>query len=156
MFGSFRRHQKWIWILGVLVIIPSFVIFFSPNASMRGSSNVYYSVVNGKPPTINGQPITADEFRTAHTEAVLFHFFRNNGTFPTGDEMSKESLERDTIVRVFMIRKLQELDIHVSDEAVGRLAIERLGNYPLATLEREKLLPNGLTLVDFDHFMRHE
>ena len=57
MFGSFRRHQKWIWLLGVIVIIPSFVIFFSPEAkySGRGATGSRVAIVNGKPPT--NQPL---------------------------------------------------------------------------------------------------
>ena len=144
--------------LGVLVIIPSFVIFFSPNASWKsaGRSQDYLSVVSGKPIKINDQPISADEFHRAYTEAVLGHFFRSGGKWTDAGEVSKESLEHDTIIRVFMIHKLKDLDIQVSDQAVARLALERLGNYPLANLEREHLIPHGLTVVDFDRFMHHE
>src|ERR1051325_10037387 len=125
MFGSFRRHQKWIWILGVLVIIPSFVIFFSPNASWKapGRSQDSFSIVNGKPIRINGQPISRDEFDRAHIEAVLGNFFRSGGKWPDADEVSKESLEHDTIIRVFMLHKLKDLDIQVSEQAVARLAL---------------------------------
>jgi hypothetical protein len=157
MFGSFRRHQKWIWFLGVLVIIPSFVIFFAPNASWKaagGASQAY--IMNGKAPTINGKPISVEEYRACFAETLLGHFFRAGGKWPEGDEVSKESLEHDTVIRVFMLHKLNDLDIKVSDEAVARLAMERLGTYPLANLEREHLAPHGVTLVDFDRFMRHE
>ena len=54
MFGSFRKHQQWIWILGVIVIIPSFVIFFSPDAKWNrgfrgGREKVDLGSFNGKP-----------------------------------------------------------------------------------------------------------
>ncbi len=157
MFGSFRRHQKWIWFLGVLVIIPSFVIFFSPDAKIGRNTTSREALINGKPATINGQPIRLDEFRNAYNETVLGHFFRSNGKeWPERSEAARETLEHDTVVRVFMLYKLKELDIHVSDEAVARLAMERLGAYPLASLERDHLLPHGLTVTDFDRFMRHE
>src|SRR6266446_9144487 len=111
MFGSFRRHQKWIWFLGVLVIIPSFVIFFSPDAKWRGAGAGQTYIMNGKPPTINGQPITLDEFRNAYTETLLGHFFRAGGKWPEGEEATKETLEHDTVIRVFMLHKLKDLDI---------------------------------------------
>ena len=156
MFGSFRRHQKWIWILGVVVIIPSFVIFFSPDAKLRGGTASRVLIVNGKPVTINGQPIPMDEFNNAYSETLLGHFFRANGKWPESGEVSKENLEHDAIIRVFMLQKLKDLDINVSEEAVARLAMERLGTYPLASLERDHLITHGLNLQDFDRFMRHE
>src|ERR1043166_3353618 len=145
MFGSFRRHQKWIWILGVLVIIPSFVIFFSPNATLRATEG-QVAIVNGKPPTINGKTIPRDEFNAAKIEAVRGHFFRSNGKWPENDEASKEGLDRDAIVRVFMLQKLKDLDIHISEEAAARLALERLGTYPPSSLEKRHLLPHGLSM----------
>lgn len=154
MIGTIRRHQQWIWLPIVVITIISFVYFFKPSGSgsdREGGSRV--AIINGKPATINGKPIPLDEFRSAQAEARLFHFFRSNGKdWPENDE----TLERDTVIRVFLIHKLKDLGIQVSDMAVGRLAQERLGTYPLASLEKEHLLPHGLTLVDFDRFMHHE
>ena len=61
MFGSFRKHQKWIWILGVIVIIPSFVIFFSPDAKWAGGAGGE----NYNLGSIRGEPIKLNEFRPA-------------------------------------------------------------------------------------------
>ena len=115
------------------------------------------AIVNGKPPTINGRPIGRDEFVSAYAETLLGHFFRSGGKeWPGNDETAKQNLEHDAVVRVFILHKLQDLDIRVSDEAVARLALERLGPYPLSALDREHLQPHQLTLMDFDRFMRHE
>jgi len=159
MFGTIRRHQQWIWIPIVAVTILTFVWFFTPNGSDSGraASLGQVAIVNGKPATINGQTIPMDEFRSAYRETFLGHFFRSNGKeWPDGSEASKEMLDHDSIVRVFMLHKLKELDIEVSDEAAARLAMERLGNYPPSSLEKDHLLPHGLNLADFDRFMRHE
>ncbi len=158
MFGTIRRHAQWVWIPIVTVIIITFVWFFMPTGS--GSARTAFgqvAIVNGKPATINGQTIPMDEFRSAYRETYLGHFFRSNGKeWPDGSESSKEMLDHDSVVRVFMLHKLKELDIEVSDEAAARLAMERLGNYPPASLEKEHLTPHGLNLADFDRFMRHE
>src|SRR2546423_12571708 len=106
MFGTIRRHQQLVWVPIVAVTIITFLWFFMPNGSgpgRMGGSQV--AIINGKPPTINGQPIPLDEFRDGFAEAKLFHFFRSNGKeWPENDESAREGLERDTIVRVFMVR----------------------------------------------------
>src|SRR5438128_2388019 len=138
MFGSFRRHQKWIWILGVVVIIPSFVWFFMPNGSgpERATAN-RFAIVNGKEPTINGQPIPLEEFNRAKSEKIVTRLCFGNGNLPE-DEASKERLDVDTVRRVFVSHKLKELGIEVSDEAVARQALQWLRNEAgLASLERE-------------------
>jgi len=154
MFGTIRRHQQWIWIPIITVIIISFVWFFLPSGSGTPRfSGPNYTYVNGKLATINGQGIPLDEFQSAKIEAKLFHFFRNGGRWTETDE---ETLDRDAIIRVFMLRKLKELGITASDKAADRLTMERLGNYPIASLEKEHLTPHQVTLADFDRFMHHE
>src|SRR4051794_39249592 len=64
MFGSFRKHQKWIWIAGVIVIIPSFVVFFSPDARLKGSGGG--NQATGNHGTINGKPISFGDFNRAY------------------------------------------------------------------------------------------
>jgi len=117
MFGSFRRHQKWIWILGVLVIIPSFVIFFSPDAKWRaggvGSGRAF--TVYGKPVTIGGRAIRNEEFNKAYDETLLGYFFRGNGSWPGNEPSLQDNLQRDAIFRVFLIGKLDEMGIRVSE-----------------------------------------
>src|SRR5260221_9044550 len=158
MFGTIRPHQEGIWFPIVRLIIIRFVWFFTPAGSGSGRAGLgQVAVVNGKPATINGQTIPMDEFQSAKRETYLGHFFRSNGKeWPDGSDATKEMLDHDSIVRVFMLHKLKELDIEVSDEAAARLAMERLGNYPPASLEKEHLAPHGLNLADFDRFMRHE
>ncbi len=151
MFASFRRYQKWIWILGVIVIIPSFVIFFSPDVSFSGTNSDQPNLGS-----IAGKPITVEEFRAAYAETRLSHFFRNNGTWPNNDENSQTSLQRDTVFRVFLVHKLKEMDIHVSDKAVGRLTRERIGDYPYDNFVKEMLFPGGVTAADFERFIHNE
>ena len=155
MFGSFRKHQQWIWILGVIVIIPSFVIFFSPDAKwnrgFRGGSD---KVDLG---SFNGKPIQRDDYIAATRETRLNYFMRTGGKeWPGSDEQTRRNLERDTIFRIFLLDRIKDLDIHVSEEAVARNARERLGDYPPDKFERDYLSHEGLTLADFERYIHNE
>src|SRR6267143_2899878 len=154
MFGTFRRHQQWIWMLGVIVIIPSFVIYFSPTGKSGGGGGRVGKVDLG---SFNGQPISREDFVAAQKETKLNYFMRSGGReWPANDENGRKSIERDTIFRLFLLDKVRELDIHVSEQAVARAARERLGDYPPDKFEHDFLLREGLTLEDFERYMRHE
>jgi hypothetical protein len=152
MFGTIRKHQNWLWIVIITVIIISFVIFFSPDVKLGADRPT--GAASG---SINGKPIPLEEYQEAYQEARLSHFMRTGGReWPGNDEAAQRGLERDAVFRVFLKNKVQEMDIHVSDEAVGRLIRDRLGNYPLAEFDQVHLRPNKVTLADFERFMRRE
>src|SRR5436309_11167393 len=154
MFGTFRRHQQWIWILGVIVIIPSFVIYFSPTGKSGAGGRRVGKIDLG---SFNGQPISLDDFQAAQKETRISHFMRSGGReWPATDENGRKALERDTIFRLFLLDKIKELDIHVSEQAVARAARDRLGDEPPDKFEHDFLLREGLTLEDFERYMRHE
>src|SRR4051812_21744352 len=158
MFGSFRKHQQWIWILGVIVIIPSFVMFFSPNAKFGGLGGL---LGGGEPKpdlgSINGRPISLETYRPAKDEMRISYFMRTGGKeWPGNDAQTMHNLERDTISRIFLLERIKDLDIHVSDDAVARAARERLGDFPADKFEKEYLTPQRLTLEDFERYTRNE
>src|SRR5260221_12480957 len=128
MFGTIRRHQQWIWIPIVTVIIITFVWFFTPAGSGSGRAGLgQVAVVNGKPATINGQTIPMDEFQSAKRETYLGHFFRSNGKeWPDGSNATKEMMDHESIVSVFMLHKLKELNIKEIDAEAARLAYDSL------------------------------
>lgn len=160
MIGTIRHHQQWLWWFIILAIIIAFVYYFSPYVDMSsgfGSSqrNAYY--IGDKPVTINGKPIALDEFRKAHAEVYLAHFMRSGGKeWPENDEATQRELERNAIIRIFLHKKLDEMDINISDKAVAQATRERLGNLPMATFVKEYLQPRGLTSQDFERFMKAE
>jgi hypothetical protein len=158
MFGTIRKHQNWLWAIIITIIILSFVVFFSPDIG-RG---VRTRAAKGELGSINGKAISVEDYRQAYAEARLAHFVRSGGREWPGTK-DEEALHRGAIERVFLKQKLQDMNIEVSDEAVGRLVSERFGNPPreqiqnvLAHFEQEQLLQNRLTLTDFERFMRHE
>jgi len=83
MFASFRKYQKWIWVGAIIVVIPSFVIFFSPDARFRRDRR---EVSLG---SINGKAITPEQYLNAKKEAYLSFFFRH-GQWPDRSEAVKQ------------------------------------------------------------------
>jgi peptidyl-prolyl cis-trans isomerase D len=152
MFGTIRKHQNWLWAVIITVIIISFVIFFSPNVKFAGDR-----ATGADTGTIGGKPIPREEYREAYDEARLAHFMRTGGReWPGNDEAAQRALERDAVFRVFLKHKIKEMGIEASDEAVGRLIRDRLGNYPPSEFEQVHLRPQRLTGQDFERFMRRE
>lgn len=161
MFGTIRRHQQWLWIIIIAAIIISFVWYLGPVNQSVGDSfqgnrkKAYY--IGDKPVTINGKPITLDEFRKAHAEVYLAHFMRSGGKeWPENDEATTRELERNAIIRIFLHKKLEDMNIDISEKAVAQATRERLGALPMATFVKEYLQPRGLTAKDFERFMRAE
>src|SRR6185436_14842297 len=152
MFGSFRRHQQWLWILIATVTILSFVVFFSPDAKWR----------NDKPQKVdlgsfNNRPIEREDYLAALKEAKLTHFMRTGGReWPGNDENANRTLQRDAIFRLFLLDRIKDLEISVSENAVARAARERLGDFPAEKFEAEYLHNQGLNLEDFERYIRHE
>lgn len=159
MFAGFRKYQKYIWIGAIIVVIPSFVIFFSPDARWRRNAR---DVQLG---SINGKPITPDQYLAAQKEAYLSYFFRN-GQWP--DRNAKQfgfDEERETYGRLLLIEQLKQLNVQVSTESAAALARDFLfriagTNAPpdriLDVLYQRILRPNGLTKLDFERYIRHE
>ena len=59
MFASFRRHQKWIWVLAVIVVVPTMVVFFTDTKSFTDGGNR----AQGDFGSIGGRPITREEYQ---------------------------------------------------------------------------------------------
>ena len=157
MFGTIRKHQTWLWAVIVTVTIISFVSFFNPasrNSGQRGGS-VNYG-------TIDGQKISEEEFVNAYHEANL-HFFMSYGSWPDTDaKRVGYDPDRETYSRLFFIAKLKENNIQVDTDSVARMAnniLVSLGRgtpVPLQAFEDQVLTPHGLTVNDFQRYIRHD
>src|SRR6266404_5606996 len=108
MFGTIRRHQTWLWAVIITLTIISFVVFFSPyskfNSTRGGTANLG---------SINGERVTPEEFGETEREVYLRYFFMS-GAFP-GEEARKAGFDpmRETYYRLLLIRKQNELGIHL-------------------------------------------
>lgn len=163
MFGTIRKHSTWMWAIIIVVVVISFVVYFSPDAKYhvlgrRGQSGFH----------INNRPISMPEYEDALNEAKLQFFFRY-GSFPDqSDEMARQNFRKEEAAnsRLLLAELLRQMNIQVGIDATLRLRDELL---TLATggktrdmaaalnaFEEQILRKNGLTLLDFERFLRHE
>lgn len=150
MFGTFRKHQTWLWVFIIVVISLSMVVFFSSDSGFsRGPDR------EGDYGTISGRPITHEEYFNAHQEVMLAYFFQTR-KWPTKDEASSGRLENETISRVFLIQKLKEMDIQVSEKTIALMEHAQLGDASYDTIEKEFLRPNELKIADYKRYVSHQ
>jgi len=162
MFASIRRHQKWLWIFISAVTIISFVAFFSPN-----QQNPFARKTSGTEPvgSINGRPITRDEYLDVYREAHLRYLF-SYGRWPENDEATRQLgiMEQETRNRLLLTEKLKELDVRVSEKAAADWIVEAFQDRERKTFRKDayanfikNTLPEGrLSQKDFERFVRHE
>ena len=157
MFGTFRKHQTWLWAVIITVIIFSFVIYFSPYSKMNDSRHGPVNLGS-----INGDRISEQQFINARNEIYLRTFF-SNGRWPD-EEARKQSgqVERETYQWLLMVQKQERLGIHVSDDVAAQVAkgmlssLQRAGVIPSGEVFLGQILPSaGLKLDDFERFVRH-
>jgi SurA-like N-terminal domain len=160
MFGTIRRHQKWLWILISTVTIISFVAFFSPNQRRQHGWTRPHDQIG----SIDGRPVTRDQYASAYHEAELRYLF-SYGEWPGNDTSSRQSdlIERETRNRLLLLDKIDQLNIQVGEPAIAQWIIEAFRDRSNKTFRRDtyeqfiKNLPDyGLTEADFERFARHE
>ena len=116
MFGTIRRHQKWLWVVIITLTVFSFVIYFSPYSKLNsGERRGTYDWG-----TINGQRISQESFVSAYQEVALRYFIMSGGRAP--DEEARRSFERETLQWLFVIDKEDQLGIHISPDRVAEVA----------------------------------
>lgn len=152
MFGTIRKHQTWLWVIIIAVISISMVVFFSSDVTLSGNKA---SSAKGDHGSINGEPIKTSDYLNAIKEVRLTEYLQS-GKWPGNDEASNTRLENQAISRVFLLGKIKEMDIKASDKAAGLMMHEQLRDYPLASLEKEILEPNGLKIADYERLVRND
>ncbi len=160
MIGTIRRHQQWLWIIIILAIIVSFVVYFSPTKTGVFDRENSYNFGS-----IKGRPITRDQFRDAQGEIQIFYFLRF-GKWLTPEDSAKTGfdLERESYNRLLLIEKLKEINVQPTTEAAAKWIGEifRGGTEQVFPMERyqafvkTELSPHGLTAEDFSRFASHQ
>ena len=99
--------------------IVSFVYFLDPTTGRRGRGRSIFSRGGGDYGSINGRTISEEEFAQMKREAVL-RFFLNYQRWPGEDETTRQMFDADrqTLEWIFLVEKVNELNIKVSDDAV--------------------------------------
>lgn len=156
MFGTFRKHSQVLWWIIICAIIVTFVIWGSQTSRTGGDSG------SGSFGRINGENITLNRFLDAQREVYLMYFF-SSGSWPDkGRTVAGFDVQRETYFRLLLVQKQEEMGVHVSEEAVAKVASERLrainrGNpVPPEVFATQVLAPQGLSLADLERYLRHE
>ncbi|HUL51498.1 MAG TPA: SurA N-terminal domain-containing protein [Candidatus Nitrosotalea sp.] len=164
MFASIRRHQKWLWIVIMVLVIISFVVYLDPSYSgrrgfrrQRGPSQEFG--------TVNGRPLSREEFLDAYQDVRLESKF-STGRWPEEDEAGRRMFNADNGIRqrLVLLEKARELGIRVNDEAVadwianvfrdpktGKFNMEEYRQFVVQTLR-----PEGVTEADLQRFARNQ
>ncbi|MCF7764468.1 MAG: SurA N-terminal domain-containing protein [Verrucomicrobia bacterium] len=161
MFASFRRH-KWLWGVIFGLTILSFVWFFTPQAQRGGGYTG-----SGKEPvgSINGVAVTRDDYLNAYRESEL-QFFFNYGRWASEDQQARQLkfIERQTRNRLFMIRKIEALNIQAAEGATAQWIADAFRDPEEKVFRKDNydgfvnntLTQRGFRKADFDRFVRHE
>ncbi len=159
MFAHFRRH-KWLWFLVFGGTILSFVWFFAPQQGGGG----YYANANTQVGSINGRPVTRNEYANAYQEASL-RFLFSYGEWPQESQFARQGgvIENETRNRLLLNEKVKEFDIKVSDKAAADWIAEAFrdpetGVFRKRTYDQfmEVLPRRGLSRRDFERFVHNE
>ena len=109
-----ERLQRWgPWILGgvLLLLVPSFIVMFSPSASLKQQRSEL--------PTINGKPVNFSEFQSAKN-VVMTEIVFSNGRQPPRSLEFEDQLNIDAAQRLILMRKAKEFGISAGDDEVVR------------------------------------
>jgi peptidyl-prolyl cis-trans isomerase D len=107
-----ERLQKWgPWILGgvLLLLVPSFIVMFSPSASIKQQRSEL--------PTIGGKPVDFAQFQTAKN-AVMTEVVFSSGHQPPNTLEFQDQLNIEAAQRLILMRKAREFGLNASDEEV--------------------------------------
>jgi len=141
----------------IVVVIISFV-FWGAQTNRSGGGGGR----SGDLGRINGEPVTPENFIKTQREVRLRHYL-NTGEWPeAGGRRMNFDPERETYFRLLLIRKEEQLGIHVNSESIARVAnniLRSAGRGQLVTLDafsKQVLRPAGLGEEDLERFIRHE
>lgn len=154
MFGTIRRHQSWLWVFIIAAIIVSFVVYFQPGGGPN-NPNAGASAFE-----LNGKPVTEKMIRGAASEVRLLYFL-NFRRWPEQDSERAQQMgfdiETEAYLRLFRASKAEEAGIRIPDQTVADLARRLMGdNVDADRFAKELLIPNGLSLDDFERFVRND
>ncbi len=156
MFGTIRKHQSWLWFVIIGVTCLSMVIYFQPGGK-NGNQ-----VASGNFGSIDNKPVTATEKQNTLNETALMYYMRTR-EWPDSAGASKNfDLERETYQRLFLLRRLNEYNIHVDPDTAAELGVmilRQLGNgqtVPLEAFVEQVLKPHNMNAEDFQRFLEHD
>ena len=137
----FIAHGQWLqkyahWILAAVLVllVPGFIMLFSPSASVRQQRSQL--------PTINNEPINLAEFQSERSVA-LAEITLNRGHQPPNSARLDDELKMRAVQRIILLRKASELGVRITDDEV------------VAQIRSLSLLQNEQRQFDPDRYQRY-
>src|SRR5579863_183883 len=118
MFGTIRRHQSWLWVIIATITILSFVVFGPTNTKLGNALGNRADLGS-----IDGDPITRDQFVTALHEVAIGLALRNQQK----TDWDSATMQVEAYKRLLLIQKQKELGIQIGTEAAAGFARRILG-----------------------------
>jgi len=150
-----RKYAPWILAGVLLLLLPGFVLLFSPTAAVKQQRSQL--------PTINGKPVNLAEYQTERA-SVITGLVLNKGRQPTRTAQLDDEITMRTVQRMFLLQKARELGIRVSDEEL----VQQIRSLPVLQNEQRQFDPEhyqrymaylnnlDVTEVQFEEAMREE
>lgn len=129
-----RKYAPWILAGVLLLLLPGFILLFSPTASVKQQRSQL--------PTIGGKAVNFAEFQNART-AVLTDIILSKGRQPAHTAQLDDDINMAATQRLILMRKARELDVRVSDEDLVR------------QIQRLPILLNDQKQFDPDRYQRY-
>ena len=107
-----ERLQRWgPWILGgvLLLLVPSFVVMFSPSASIKQQRSEL--------PTINGKAVNLADFQNTKN-VVMTEIVFSSGRQPPRTLEYEDQLNIEAVQRLILLRKASEFGISAAEDEV--------------------------------------
>jgi peptidyl-prolyl cis-trans isomerase D len=162
MFATIRKHQKWLWMIVIVLVIIAFVVLMDPTYSVTGGR---IGGEGGSFGTINSRPIPREELLDTYAEVRLRYRLLTD-QWPEEDQASRMWFDPERLVqeRLLLLEKLREFDLQVDDAAVADWIATVFRDREQGTFNLEAYrqfvrvaLPRGrLTEEDLKRFARHE
>lgn len=161
MIGTIRKHSTWLWLVIIVAVIISFVIYFTPGVGLDSPAGGGVTQFG----TIYDRPITRKEYMEAFTDVQLRLFLRT-GQWPDSFDLRRMGMnvEDETRNRIVLLDQVRANRIVADDAAVARWIAEQLGD-PSKPGSARTFYNNLVTVVlprhgiydaDFMRFIRHE
>ena len=150
-----RKYAPWILAGVLLLLLPGFVLLFSPTASVKAQRSQL--------PTIGGKPVNFAEFQNARN-AVMTDIILCKGRQPPHTAQLDDDLNMAATQRLVLMRKARELDVRVSDDDL----IRQIRGFPILLNDQKQFDPDryqrymaylnnlGISETQFENAVRGE
>ncbi len=155
MIRSLRKYQQGFLWVAAIVVITSLLAFFKPGQfSSQGGGLRSYG-------TMYGKPLKGEQVQEAHRQAKLAAIVRFGGEDTQEARRARFNLEQETLQRLLLRKKIDDLGIRVDDSAVANWIRENLKDPKTGALNYNAFIdrvlrPKDFTPTEFEEYIRQD